>query len=363
MTTELILLTGAGGYVGRRLAHRYLETSDVRLLLPVRSAARQAEIEADLGVPAGRVEFVPSDLESEDAYAALDSSQLRRVTAIVHAGAVTRFNAERELAFRVNVEGTAQTLELARHCPSLESFGHVSSVYATGLRDGPIVEASTDDAQGFANAYEESKWAAEQLVGRCDDLPWRILRVATVLADDERGTVTQYNAVHDTLRLCFYGLMSVLPGRPQTPLYFVTGDFVTDAIVQLMRPATPLGVYHLAHNRQESVTLEALINLAFAEFAKDESFRRKRILQPLLTDEESFSLLVEGMTPVAGSLLSSALRDVSPFARQLYVNKDLDNTRLREALDSYQCSDTSELVTNTCSQLVSTRWGRQDATP
>ena len=109
------------------------------------------------------------------------------------------------------------------------------------------------------------------------------------------------------------------------------------------------------------MNLEELIDLAFAEFSKDESFRRKRILQPLLTDEKSFSLLVDGMAPVAGSLVSSALRDVSPFARQLYVNKDLDNTRLREALESYQPPDTSELVTRTCNHLVSTRWGRRDA--
>ena len=103
MTSGVLLLTGAGGYLGRRLAHRYLETSDVRLLLPVRSPARQGEIEADLGSLAQRVEFVPSDLESEDPYAALDSSQLRSITAILHAGAVTRFNCERSLAFRVNV--------------------------------------------------------------------------------------------------------------------------------------------------------------------------------------------------------------------------------------------------------------------
>lgn len=361
MTPSLVLLTGASGYLGRRVAHRYLEQSDVRLLLLVRTAQSRDEIVRDLGPLAARVEFVLGDLEAPECFADLARPTRRAITSIIHSAAVTRFNVDRSLAFRTNVDGTAQVLELARDCRALEAFGHVSSVYATGLRDGPVREELVHDGLDFANAYEESKCAAEQVVAAADDLPWRILRVATVLADDESGVVTQYNAVHDSLKLCFYGLLSLLPGRPGTPLYFVTGEFVTDAIVELMSPSVPGGIYHLAHERENAVTLSRFIDLAFTQFSAADDFRRKRILPPLLADRDSFSLLVDGISPIAGGLVTSALRDVAPYAPQLYVWKDLDNTRLRGALSSYTAPDPDQLVSDTCRHLVGTRWRRRDA--
>lgn len=357
--TDVVLLTGAGGYLGSRLARRYLDRGDVELVLPVRSEERRDEIAADLAAPASRVTFVACDLESPDCFSVLDGTHLRRVTAIVHAAAVTRFNVEHSLAVRTNVSGTAQLLALARRCERLESFDQVSSVYATGLQDGLLTETLSDEAPEFANVYEESKWKAEQLVAECDDLPWRILRVATVLADDDSGMVSRYNAVHDTLKLYFYGLLSLLPGRADTPLHLVTADFVVDAIVGLGSAKAPGGVYHLAHSRSQAVCLARLIDVAFDRFSDADDFCRKRILRPMLADEDSFTLLVDGVSPVAGGLVTSGLGDVAPFARQLYVRKDVDNSCLRAALPSYRTPDITELVSRTCEHLVTTRWGRR----
>ena len=41
----------------------------------------------------------------------------------VHSAAVTRFNVHPDLALRVNVEGTAKVIALARRCGGLSSFG------------------------------------------------------------------------------------------------------------------------------------------------------------------------------------------------------------------------------------------------
>ena len=358
MTDPLVLITGASGYLGRRLARRYLEQgSDV--LLAVRSAAGRGLLEHELGERAGRASFVLVDLDGGEPFITVDEETRRRITHIVHGAAVTRFNVEPEIARRINVEGTRRVLDLARTCPLLESFGQLSTVYSTGLRPGPIAEQAYDDSSGFANAYEWSKWMAEQLVLEAGDLPWRLLRVATVVADDHSGSVTQYNAFHETLKLWFYGLLSLIPGKGDTPLYFVTGAFVTDAVARLMEPGSPGGIYHLAHDRAHSLTLDQLLDIAHQQFSEVEDFARKRILRPLLADEESFELLVEGVTSFAGSLVTQALANVMPFARQLYVGKELDNTRLRSALGDYVAPDPTALVAATCAQLVSSRWGRR----
>lgn len=360
MKEQLVLITGASGYLGRLLARRCLQDGH-RVLLAVRSHARRDEATAALGALAGRAQFVTVDLAGAEPFAALDGEVRRRITRVVHTAAVTRFDVDRQLAERVNVDGTRHALALARSCPALESFSQVGTVYSSGLRDGLITEEPHDDGAGFANTYEWSKWAAEQLVvEQGGDLPWRVVRVATVVADDDSGAVTQYNAFHETLKLCFYGLLSLLPGRGDTPLYLVTGAFATDAIARIADPSSAGGIYHVAHDLSESLTLDQVLDVVFEQFEQVEDFRRKRILRPLLADEESFGLLVDGVKSFAGSLVTQALANVAPFARQLYVRKELDNTRLRAVLTDYRAPDPARLVRDTCSELLSTRWGRRE---
>lgn len=352
MTPPVVLVTGASGYLGGLVARR-LAAGGVAVVGTARSGSVE-RARRELGVP-----VLPADLDDDDPFAAVDGGWRRRITAVVHAAAVTRFNVDAELAQRVNVEGTRRAVELARACPALESFAHLSTIYATGLRAGVVAERPYGDDAGFANAYERSKWAAEELVGGSDDLPWRVLRVATVVADDDTGSVTQHNAFHETLKLWFYGLLSLVPGRGDTPLYFVTGQFAADAVVRLARAGVAGGVYHVAHDRSESLTLDRLLDVAGSEFAKVEDFAGRGILRPLLADEESFELLVDGVTPFAGGLVTRALANVMPFARQLFVAKELDNTRLRGALAGYRAPDPAALAAATCARLAATRWGRR----
>lgn len=347
MSDGTVLVTGAGGYVGGLVARRLLDAG--------------AEVLAHGRSPAGidGAEPVLGDLAGDDPFAAVPAGVRRRITAIVHAGAVTRFDVDRDEARSVNVEGTARVVALARRCPRLESLGLVSTVYATGLRRGRLAERLYDDGPGFANDYEWSKWASEQaVVGEGDGLPWRILRVATVVADDGSGRVTQHNAFHETLKLWFHGLLPLVPGSPSTPLYLVTGDFVAGAIVSLMAPAGAGGVFHLAHEPEASLTLAGALDVVAEAFESVESFRRRRVLRPLLGDEESFDLLAGGVSGFGGGLVRRSLQSVVPFARQLFVDKELDNARLRAALPGYRAPDPADLVRRTCAHLVASRWGR-----
>jgi len=328
-----VLITGAGGYVGSLVAERY------------RAAGKEV-------VAHGRA---TGDLATDDPFAGVDPGP---VTRIVHSGALTRFDVGREEARAVNVEGTRKLLAFARTCTQLESLGVVSTVYATGLRAGPITEQLYDDGPGFANEYEWSKWEAEQLVASAaGDLPWRILRVATIVADDESGRVTQHNAFHETLKLWFHGLLPLVPGDAATPLYLVTGDFVSSAIVTLMDDQAAAGVYHLAHTR--TCTLGEILEVVAGAFDEVESFRKRRVLPPLLGDRETFDLLASGVEAFGGGLVRQSLQSVVPFARQLFVAKEVDNRRLRDALgDRYQAPNPVDLVRRACARLVETRWGR-----
>ncbi|HTJ42192.1 MAG TPA: SDR family oxidoreductase [Kofleriaceae bacterium] len=338
---ETILVTGAGGYVGARLVERIRATTDADVIPWVHGAA-----------PDG------GDLASDDAFAHVDAA---RVTRIIHAAAVTRFNVEAEVADRVNVGGARRVFDFASRCPRLRHLTYVSTVYAAGLRTGAVREDALDRAPRFANHYERSKWEAEtMLLTEYTSLPSTIARVATVIADDDGGAVTQRNAVHNTLKLLFHGLLSLVPGEADTPVYFVTGSLVVEALAALavIAPDKAPKFVHVSHGRAESATLGELVDLAFEIFAKDPGFQKRRLLKPLLVDAESFEMLVSGIDGFGGDAVRQALASVAPFARQLFSAKEIANDQLKAIVPAYTAPIPQQLVTNTVAHLVATRWGR-----
>ena len=318
-----VLVTGAAGYLGSRLARHFPQV--------VATDRSSAELGGD-----------------DDPFAAVDP---RPITRIVHAAAATRFDVDAGTAYRSNVRATEQVVAFARRCPRLESLTVLSTIYASGLAQGPIAEAPLPD-RGFANNYEQSKWAAEQVV-IASDLPWRVARLATVIADDRSGAVTQHNAFHRTLDLWFHGLLPVLPGRPDTPLYVISGRYATEAVVALTAPGHD-GVYHLAPCADATPPLADIVGLVAAAFEEDATFRGRRVDRPPLVDQASFDLLAGAVGTFRASLAGQAVAALAPFARQLYSVKQVETGRLRTVAPD----DPRQLVSAACRWLVRTRWGR-----
>src|SRR5262245_4504242 len=363
MRERSVLVTGADGAVGARVVAAWLTRTDRPVRCWVRAAddgalaRRRAWLTARLGPSAARLEWARGDLRDAEPFAGIDP---REVGTIVHAAAVTRFNVAYDEARTVNVEGTRKLLAFARRCPRLEAIGLLGTIYACGLAEGTVEEAPFPAPPGFANHYERSKWEAEAaLLGEAGDLPWRLFRLATVIADDESGAVGEQNAVHHTLRLLHHGLLPLVPGDPATPVYLVTADFAARAIVEILETADARGIYHLAHRPRESLTLEALLDVVFRCFEQDPGFRARRILRPLLCDAESFALLVDGLDGCAGPIVRQGLASVAPFAPQLFRRKVVANDRLRAAIGAYWAPDARALVRRTCDHLLRTRFGRR----
>ena len=364
MSTDrpVTLVTGAGGYLGGNLAGRLLADGHPLVLwLHAENAAeletKAAGLREALGREARRVDIRGGDLRAPEPFADLDPGGVHR---IVHCAAVTRFNVEESLARDVNVDGAVKLFEFADRCPDLEHLALTSSVYACGLTDGVIAEAPIVETPAFSNHYEWSKWTSERrLQEDFDRLPWSVMRVATVVAESARGRVEQYNAFHNTLKLLFYGLISLVPGHRDTPLYFVTADFAVDAMAAILERGERRDVYHVCHGVEESTTLGALVDTAFERFGKDPDFGERRILKPLFCDEDTFRLLAEGVDGFGGDVVREGLGSVVPFAPQLFSRKSFENARMQDTLDVYAAPDATELVANTCNYLAATRWGRR----
>jgi nucleoside-diphosphate-sugar epimerase len=322
-----VLITGATGYLGGLLAAGLgPDGRSGHRGMTVRALGRA---DADLGRPG-----------------ALDHIDPGGITHIVHAAAVTDFGVDRETARAVNVEGTARVIEFAQRCTGLRRYAQLSTLYSVGTRTGTVGE-QLYEAGDFANDYEWSKHAAESLVAG-SGLPAVIVRVATIAADDDGGHVTQYNAVHNTLKLVYYGLLSLIPGDPATPVPLTTADRVLAVIEAALAPG-PAGVYHAAP--ADVATLGELIDICYDVFAEDPSFARRRILKPVFCDQESFDDLVDAARSMRAGPVHDALASVAPFARQLYRPK-------RFASRDAGPLDPRELVRAVAKYLVASRWGR-----
>jgi thioester reductase-like protein len=360
---DTILITGADGYVGRRLARRIMQSSDQPMILWVRAdnnvefQAKKEHLSRQLVGSDRRLSFAAGNLGNDVPLSGIDP---RSIHSIVHTAAVTRFNVDEQTAQTVNVEGTQKVLKFAASCPRLQCFTLVSTIYSSGLKSGLIKEDPLDDRDGFANYYERSKWLSEAaLLTRYNELPWKILRVATVIADNDNGHVVQHNAFHNTLKLFYYGLLSVVPGKASTPLYFVTGDFVANAILDVVNHPLEKVIYHVTYGRDQSPTLADLIDVAYGTFGQDDTFRRRRVLRPLYSDLGSFGLLADGMATFGKGIMNQAVSSISPFAPQLFVNKIVDNSNLRSAMVDYVVPPAGDLLRRTCAYLIHTRWGKE----
>ena len=152
----MLLLTGATGYLGRRIASDLAQSG-----VPFRALVRTTSDRSALPAAA---EVVTGDLN--DPASLLDAC--RGVDTILHTAALVSFQtADRERLLFVNGEGTANLVNMALEA-GVRRMVHLSSVAVLNRRDGgPVVTINQRWPENRPNtSYAESKFVAEREVWR-----------------------------------------------------------------------------------------------------------------------------------------------------------------------------------------------------
>jgi len=168
-----ILITGAGGQVGRELVTAFADHDVV--------AADHAALDVT---------------EREAVLAAVTTL---RPDAIVHAGAWTAVDAcesDPDRAFRVNALGTRHVADAARRVDARVVFFSTDYVF-DGTKDGPYNEW---DAPNPQSAYGRSKLAGERELAGADATIVRISWVCGFHGNNMVKTILRLASEHDTLR-------------------------------------------------------------------------------------------------------------------------------------------------------------------
>lgn len=242
MTT--VFLTGFPGFLGSALVERLLDRypAEVTITCLVQEKYRPlAQERADALTDTGRIVLVNGDITVPDlgmeagTYDALQ----RETVEIYHLAAVYDLGVGRDLAVRVNVDGTNHMLDFAENCPQLKRFQYVSTCYISGRHAGLFTEENLIEGQVFNNFYEETKYLAEVEVQKRmkAGLPTTIYRPAIVIGDSKTGATQKYDGPYYIMRwIMRQSRMAVVPVTGNTSEYevnVVPRDYVIDALSYL----------------------------------------------------------------------------------------------------------------------------------
>ena len=231
-------ITGATGFIGKRLVGKLLERDDARIFFLVRQhdPERLQALYDYWGCDDSQVTPVVGDLTQDLlGVSAADRRKLgKKTTHFFHAAAVYDLSADAESQLKVNVEGTRQAVRFAEAIGA-KHFHLFSSIAAAGMYEGVFREDMFEQAEGLDHPYFKTKHDSEGIVRAECKIPWRVYRPAIVVGDSRTGEMDKIDGPYYFFKL-IQKLRRLLPawmpaiGIEGGRINLVPVDFVVDAV-------------------------------------------------------------------------------------------------------------------------------------
>jgi thioester reductase-like protein len=297
--TKHFFITGGTGLVGKNLLPRILNkfpNSTITLLTRgedegeaaerVRAIAQSIEVEEHILDATKRIDGMLGDVGLD--HCGLNAEQLERVvketTHIIHGAATIRFDHPIDEARAINCGGTRRLLAIAHMCADrgkLERFVYLGSSSVSGQRGGYIYEDELEMGQKFFNTYEQSKNESERIVrNNFDKIPCTVFRPSIIIGDSRTGKTSTFNVIYIPLRLVQKGMLTYVPGTPDTLMDLVPIDWVDDAMVHIMSKEESIGkVLHITAGKKRAARLDEVVVAAVNYFDKHTPLKHPRTME------------------------------------------------------------------------------------
>ncbi|GAB3466182.1 SDR family oxidoreductase [Massilia terrae] len=249
-------VTGATGFIGKRLVLKLLEDPENEVWFLVRASSPDtlAAARRYWGVSAARATPVFGDLlQPLLGVSESDRTLLRKqIDHVFHLAAVYDLRADAAQQVAANVDGTRNAVELAVALDA-RCFHHMSSVAAAGMYDGTFREDMFDEAGALWHPYFATKHAGEKIVRQCRAVSWRVYRPGLVVGDSRTGETDKADGPYYFFKL-IQRLRALLP--PWMPAIGIEGghinivpvDYVVAALVWIAhKPGLDGRCFHLTN--------------------------------------------------------------------------------------------------------------------
>ena len=154
-----------------------------------------------------------------------------------HLAAIYDLAVPRDLAWKVNVEGTKNVNSFVSVLPTLERYMYFSTAYVAGTRQGILKEDELVRPEAFKNFYEETKFEAELLVEELkDSFPVTIIRPGIVRGHSKTGETIKFDGPYFFLNMIDrMRHMPVIPyiGKSSSYINVVPIDYILAASIYL----------------------------------------------------------------------------------------------------------------------------------
>jgi NAD(P)-dependent dehydrogenase (short-subunit alcohol dehydrogenase family) len=240
-------LTGASGFIGKRLVKKILEREGSSVFFLIRESEKDSleHLYEFWNCDSQRAIPVVGDLTQPLlGISAVDRKKIgKRTNHFFHLAAIYDLKADAESQLRVNVDGTRNTVQFAEAIGA-RHFHLFSSIASAGLFEGLFREDMFEEAEGLEHPYFRTKHDSEGIVRRECSIPWRIFRPALVVGDSRTGEMDKIDGPYYFFKL-IQRMRNMVPSWMPTigieggRINVVPVDFVVNA------------VDHIAHQKGE----------------------------------------------------------------------------------------------------------------
>jgi NAD(P)-dependent dehydrogenase (short-subunit alcohol dehydrogenase family) len=250
----IYFVTGATGFIGKRLVAKLLEDADAVVYFLTRDASveRLGALLEFWRADRKRAIPIPGDLCQPGL--GVGKSDLRKLKGKVdhfyHLAALYKLDASAEDQKAANVDGTRNAVDLAQHLGA-GCFHHVSSIAAAGLFEGIFREDMFEEAENLDHPYFATKHDSERIVRTECRVPWRVYRPGIVVGDSRTGEADKIDGPYYFFKL-IQKMRRLLPpwmptiGLEGGRLNVVPVDFVVAALAYISRrPGLDGRCFHL----------------------------------------------------------------------------------------------------------------------
>ncbi len=370
-------ITGGTGLVGKNLIPRLLNKfpgSTITLLVrgedqeeaQDRTTAIAHDIAGEFSIPeaALRIDGMLGDVGLD--HCGLNAENLRRIvgetTHIIHGAATIRFDHPIDEARAINCGGTRRLLAIAHMCAergNLERFVYIGSSSVSGQRAGHIYEHELEMGQTFFNTYEQSKNESERIVrDNFDKIPCTVFRPSIIIGDSRTGKTSSFNVIYIPLRLVQKGLLTYVPGTPDTLMDLVPIDWVDDAMAHIISKEESISkVLHITAGPQRAARLEEVVVAAVKYFDMHTPLKHPRKMDFISKDEyERRRSAMRGREDALMTQLDTLLPYVT--VNRLFDSENADKILEGSGIEFPLFKNYSDKIFGYC---VKTNWGKEEA--